>query len=410
MADRWLKEIHDRMEEFEVDAPDGLWDAIEHEIRSSQRTPVINWTRLLVRAASIIAILFGCAYFIFHTDNPYQMPQPVADNIQPGCISRQSHEQAYKHDHVHADIDIHTQLRQPAIIRPTSYKNELPSPEQASDYVTEPEAETNDTINSVVNDIDTAPAYIPESGDLKGVESFQKLQPRLSDHRLAFNMYTSGGLESSLARQNAGGSTISPAGADGSIWNDSPLLGMMLYNQGHTINTKITHHQPIRAGLSFTYNFNKRIGLESGIAYTYLHSDITEGTDKNYYLGEQALHYLGIPVNVKYLAVSWKRFDIYASAGITIEKCISAHIKDSYILNGETSGTPHKQGINDKPWQFSANISVGIQYNITRRIGLYAEPGIGYYFNDGSDLQTIYKDKPFNFVANIGLRFTFDNN
>ena len=57
--------------------------------------------------------------------------------------------------------------------------------------------------------------------------------------------------------------------------------------------------------------------------------------------------------------------------------------------------------------QWPVNASVGLQYNITPSMGLYAEPGASYYFNDGTSLKTIYKDKPFNFNFNLGLRFTF---
>lgn len=38
---------------------------------------------------------------------------------------------------------------------------------------------------------------------------------------------------------------------------------------------------------------------------------------------------------------------------------------------------------------------------------MYVEPGISYYFDDGSPISTIYKEKPVNFNLNLGLRFTF---
>lgn len=57
--------------------------------------------------------------------------------------------------------------------------------------------------------------------------------------------------------------------------------------------------------------------------------------------------------------------------------------------------------------QWSVNAAAGIQLNIVNSLSLYAEPGISYYFNDGSAIQTIYKEKPLNFNLNFGIRFTF---
>ena len=50
--------------------------------------------------------------------------------------------------------------------------------------------------------------------------------------------------------------------------------------------------------------------------------------------------------------------------------------------------------------------AAGVQVNITPQIGLYAEPGIAYYFDDGSDVETIRKEHPLNFNLQVGLRFS----
>ena len=62
----------------------------------------------------------------------------------------------------------------------------------------------------------------------------------------------------------------------------------------------------------------------------------------------------------------------------------------------------------DKPFQWSANAAAGIQLNPLPNIGIFAEPGVSYYFNDGTSLSTIYKDHPCNFNLNVGLRFTIN--
>lgn len=48
-----------------------------------------------------------------------------------------------------------------------------------------------------------------------------------------------------------------------------------------------------------------------------------------------------------------------------------------------------------------------MQYNISSMVGIYAEPGLSYYFDNGSNIETIYSEKPLNFNLNIGLRVSF---
>lgn len=91
------------------------------------------------------------------------------------------------------------------------------------------------------------------------------------------------------------------------------MLGIMAFNHGKEIKTEIRHRIPIRAGISVTYNLNDRIGIGTGLTYANLTSDITEGSDRHYYTGEQTLHYIGIPLNLKYRIFTLRRFDLYAS-------------------------------------------------------------------------------------------------
>ena len=57
-----------------------------------------------------------------------------------------------------------------------------------------------------------------------------------------------------------------------------------------------------------------------------------------------------------------------------------------------------------KPLQFSVMGAVGAQYNISKRVGIYVEPGVSYFFDDGSDIQTI---RPCNFTLQGGIRLTY---
>lgn len=189
---------------------------------------------------------------------------------------------------------------------------------------------------------------------------------------------------------------------NGVAWQESAVLGMLVSSKGQNIETEYKHKLPVKTGLSFMYTINDRLSVGSGLTYSYLVSDVKTTFGNTTSISRQKLHYIGLPVNVRLRIASWGRFDIYTIAGTTLEKCIAART--------ETDGSA--LGINNrnltKPFQFSVNAGTGIQCNLSDHLGIYAEPGAAYYFNDGSSLKTFYKDKPLNFSLDFGLRFTFD--
>ena len=63
------------------------------------------------------------------------------------------------------------------------------------------------------------------------------------------------------------------------------------------------------------------------------------------------------------------------------------------------------ESVSIRPLQFSVNGAIGVEFNLSCRFSIYAEPGIGYYFDNGSSLPTYYRDKPFSFNLNVGLKF-----
>jgi hypothetical protein len=45
-----------------------------------------------------------------------------------------------------------------------------------------------------------------------------------------------------------------------------------------------------------------------------------------------------------------------------------------------------------------------IYLSVNESFSIYAEPKVGYYFDNGSNVATLYKDKPLNIDINVGLR------
>ena len=77
-----------------------------------------------------------------------------------------------------------------------------------------------------------------------------------------------------------------------------------------------------------------------------------------------------------------------------------------YTWKGRIKSSTHKD-VREKPWQYSVNAAAGMQLNLSSVVGLYVEPGVSYYFDNGSSVSNIYKEKPLNFNLEFGLRFSF---
>lgn len=187
---------------------------------------------------------------------------------------------------------------------------------------------------------------------------------------------------------------------------DDPLTVVMLYNRNAPVDTEIRHRQPLRFGFSLRCMITPAIGVESGLTYTLLRSDISSGGSECYYDEDRTLHYMGIPVNLVWNAWSGKRLTFYLSGGASVEKCVSGRAETRYVLRGRGEST-ERRSIEIEPLQWSVAAAAGLQYNLSPRTGLYVEPGIGYYFDNGSETETAYSKRPLNFNLNLGIRISF---
>ncbi|WP_321437604.1 outer membrane beta-barrel protein [uncultured Bacteroides sp.] len=169
--------------------------------------------------------------------------------------------------------------------------------------------------------------------------------------------------------------------------------------------SKWNHKQPVTFGLSIRKQLSGHFALESGITYTMLESEASNKYTKlfNY---KQTLQYLGIPVKLNYMILDKRYITLYLSGGGMVEKSISGKMQTEKISLGNKVDVT-STNIDIKPLQWSVSSTLGIQFNATRQLGAFVEPGIIYYFDDGSNIETIRKETPFNINLQLGLRFTY---
>lgn len=190
----------------------------------------------------------------------------------------------------------------------------------------------------------------------------------------------------------------------GAVNKDAMLLSAYA-DSPEPSEVRVRHRQPVKLGMSVRLKLADRLGLETGLNYSYHSSDIASGDESGGYDTDQKLHFMGIPLVANFYIWSKKNVEVYASAGGAVEFCVSGESHTDY-MSGNVVVRSVDGDLCDRRPQWSVNASAGVQYNFNDIVGVYAEPGVGYYFDNGSSINTIYKEKPFCFNLNVGFRFT----
>ena len=170
-------------------------------------------------------------------------------------------------------------------------------------------------------------------------------------------------------------------------------------------STNSTYGIPLSFGAGVKFDFTPKWSLGVGVNYSLLSrkfygeyqkvdaSGIIESSTSSDITNTQ--HYIGIPVNAFYNIVNSKSVNFYAYAGGAVEKCIA----DKYAL-ANTSIT-HKEVPAGVQW--SANVGIGAEFMIGNHLGLYIDPSLRYYFDNGQP-KSIRTAQPFMLGFEMGLR------
>lgn len=464
MNNQWLNDLHRKMEDHKEDIPDGLWEDIKDELFSEEeengmagammlgaddekeninpsatsRKPL--WYRVGGIAAAI-AMLFFTGKLLLDMNAEKIGPKitkkaenvdesspiekittdPVLantdDKTKPNNVEKYSHaehilagktnaEQIFKNifgqgiDHnkmisgsheKETGIELLTKETQPTNVSPSNNENSAVKDKKEMEEIfnrTEKEfhekmAATDKTKNPVRQSKKWMLSML--TGNVSSNSSDQKFPgyASISGNPMTFSDVFMSGTEA------------------------DPLTEVLLANQSKEVEARIRHKIPVTFGLSMYYNIGKRWGIGTGVSYTKLTSELHSGSNSNYIKGEQSIHYIGIPVQVNYNVIQKGRFTGYVTGGVLTEKAVAGKLRTKYIVNDEVTETQDER-LDVKPIQFSVSSAVGLQVKIIDKIGIYAEPGIGYHFKNDSQLNTIYKEKPLNFNMKFGIRLLLD--
>lgn len=381
--DKWIKQLHDKLADHEVAAPEDLWADIEAALPKSvapQKARFMTLRRWAV-AASMLALLATGMYWWWPQEEISRqvLPQTAkTETPQPVTPTEAVTEETTR-------VEIAEQKTAKPIERS---ETDLTTEERTAPTVTEDEPQVTEETPTTQPATESTPQTVVRQLD----EQIARLSPVKRRKSASISLYAMNGFGT---QTGSNGVIMSPQLAD--RFRNATRANEVIYLAGYEERQK--HYQPISFGLTVAYPLTDRLSLSSGIVLTRLQSDFYYIMPSQELRKEQRLYYLGVPLNLSYRLWAYKGLKVYASAGGQADWNVWTKL--------QTNGVTLEMDKDRMQW--SVGGALGIQYDVIPQLGFYAEPGLKYYFDNGSKVQNFFKDKPLNFNLQLGLRLNLND-
>lgn len=447
MSNNWIDQMSQQMERHEVEAPKGLWEGIEQgmEARKRGRRAKLVWAWRAGAAAAVVAgVVVGVQMWngpdgggdtrLAQTEQPKPTtPAPMQKEnapeeqsvasalpsvmpVHPGIAPVQTSVPSTQSNVPSAQPNIATHQPEadaPTIQNPIADAHGVDAPKAEETIVETPLPAVPQNDAPLLAEIHTDEAedfYIvtvpreKESGGADLQTEHTRYTVSRTKHHVSLQLMAMATGEFS---QDYDGDMW--CGGDGSLKNpgDSvmmesqrrakPVSPARSYREVNTRPVYGEHDFPVKVGLTLRVPLSQRFALDAGLSYARMRSDVNfftpEGRRESN--GVQQVNYLGVPVALT--ADLWQNrwWSIYASAGGEVAKSV----KTTWRATGGQS-----YDVDERPWQWSVSAAVGVQFNVTQHVGIYAQPSADYYFDNHSMVQTYYNDHPFTPALRMGVR------
>ena len=444
MRQDWTDKLRDKMDTYSVEPSDKVWAGISSKAglagqgSAAGKSAVPMW--IWRSAAAVAAVMTGALIFVKVNDNEAdnytaydEAEAPEIVNDSPEVLPESSAVQtiALSENPIEKTPKFKAGPTEKAEHHKAAYES---APVMARVQQTE-ETESIDidkTDNSGTEEvtaagididtntgIDNSDSGIDNSDEAMSWEEYLRSEPQ--EKRRADRRGLSIGLGAAGAGSSSSMDKFEPRAVMGSNplegeagtvgWADDRILtsaGTIVFNQPE-VNDSYTHKLPVKLGLTARYAFTNLLGIESGLTYSLLQSDIKRGSESTtgaWSNSEQTLHYLGVPLNLTFNFLNSRYVDVYASAGGMMEFGVKGSIKTTDHLHNSMTST-HQNAITPRGLLWSVNATVGVQVNVLPSLGIYVEPGMSHHFKNDRQPRSSYTDKPTNFALGFGLRYTF---
>lgn len=452
MNNDWTDRLRDRMADYQMPVGDELWANIEQSLAQDEvfanknvhsnngvaRSVVM---RRFSIAASIVALLAGGAYVYFHPWNEVaenevaaifdKGPKSFIDKRQT-AVSKNGQKSISNNGRTALSDDGQNGMTKDGLHTSSGggqTRNNILAQSNSVDLVSSESAlsldlDTQSSVRSVNEKSETVPSsrssrkvnsLITPEGDVMASAQNRRgavlAQSSMDEELGRKDKRHRGGLKLQLYGENgfigktSGGNSpvlMSSMPSSDPVYYDKNIKIASFFDERYMamiptsdLYEKTKHHQPISVGMQVGFHLLPKLKLSTGLVYTKVSSDFISGVSDTRTVSTQDLHYIGIPLNLSYSVWEYKGLHTYVTAGGEG----AVNIKNHTETDGEV-----KESKRDK-MQWSTNASVGIQYDFIPQLGVYVEPGMKYYFDNGSQIENIFKDKKLNFNIQFGLRF-----
>lgn len=374
--DEWANRLNEHLKDFHKEPSKDLWEGIEASLNKQARgrARYISLSRWIA-AAMVIGVIFGVTWMTTGHDErniaqknnkeEYKKPQDKKESQEPE----------------HAEKIV----------------NQLAEVVASDHHVLISEAE------KICESSETRPIETGSSEMNQGenaVNQEKGYNPPISKHNSQFYQQVTtksqkkhGHISLGLFAQGNAGNLNSRNGVPMSPQMMQHYAASRAFLAGY--EEREHYDQPISFGLTVSYPLLKWLSVSTGLVYTKLNSTFTIVMLNHQINRTQKLYYLGVPFNLQAHLWQWKGFHLYLTAGGEADWNIKAKLNTDGI----------DQVMDKDRTQWSLGGSVGLEYRVIPQLSIYAEPGIRHYFDNGSNVDNYFKDKPTSFNLQLGLRF-----
>ena len=395
----WTEQLRERLADYEADAPEGLWADIERRLAQQptsvvapqkQKSTVTPLWRRWMNIAALVALVAGIGWWLWPKEQTQKEALAKKEQTQNESLAKKEQTQSKplaKHEAELRESPVRTGRTESSLLTEKKFApygkkvhinqtdSNILSPNHA------PADNQAETEWAEVRPQPQRPSPLPSpTKKRKGVT----IGLMANNGLMAYN-HTNGVMMSPEMASRYDFSDYLPPGSTRATEEPIWLIG---YEE------RQHHDHPISFGLTLSYPLTNRWTLSTGLVYTRLNSQFVNVLSGTPITTDQRLDYLGVPLNVQYHVLKGKGWKAYASAGAQLDWNIKA--------KRNTEGVD-VNARNDHP-QWSLAGGIGIEYDIIPLVGIYAEPGLRYYLKNDSKVDNFFKDQPFNWTLQIGIR------
>ena len=413
MKQDWTEQLRQRMAGYEEPAPEGLWEAIEQSLEQQtplasldekdekektapvvRRVPLRRW--LAVAASALVLLTAGVALL-------FQRAEDKAGKMKVGTTAESSYAVEYEENvrtvagtegATHGSVEGQTPVgntakqptqlvakeKKPAVAREETNQEPTAPKSQPAD---EP-ADTYPQVELAANKQDEKPADSRQDVSVVAQQGEGASVNAVSSERSV--------LDSNLEN-------VRPQSGRNPLMVSLRGVNLLASNGSNAVSTSkpiFLARSRMNTAMYAEIPLTERFWMETGLTYTRTKSTFTTRMGRNTSVYHQRLQYVGVPFGAGYTFWRSRSFAFYAVAGLQADLNVDAHL--------ETDGL--ERHLDKDRLLLSVGGRAGAEYRFLPHFSVYLEPGLRYYFDNGSRLQTVFKEKPLQLDFQLGVRYS----